>query len=73
LLSGSQHEAQSIHRVGFQADPVVLWLPASRSGDAFDPNVWSGRALQEGFVEWAVSGLASMYPAFDLSSMGSWP
>ena len=28
-----------------------------------DPHVWSGRALQEDFVEWAVSGLASMYPA----------
>jgi hypothetical protein len=40
---------------------------------AFDPDVWSGRALQEGFVELAVSGLASMYPAFDWSSMGSWP
>jgi hypothetical protein len=24
------------------------------------PNVWSGRALQENFVELAVSGLASM-------------
>jgi hypothetical protein len=30
----------------------------------FDPNVWSGRALQEDFNELAVSGLASMYPAF---------
>jgi hypothetical protein len=29
-----------------------------------DPNVWSGRALQENIVELAVSGLASMYPAF---------
>ena len=29
-----------------------------------DPNVWSGRALQEDFNELAVSGLASMYPAF---------
>ena len=28
-----------------------------------DPNVWSGRALQEDVVELAVSGLASMYPA----------
>jgi hypothetical protein len=28
-----------------------------------DQNVWSGRALQENFVELAVSGLASMYPA----------
>jgi hypothetical protein len=32
-----------------------------------DPNVWSGRALQVDFVELAVSGLASMYPAFDWS------
>jgi hypothetical protein len=30
----------------------------------FDPNVWSDRALQENIVELAVSGLASMYPAF---------
>jgi hypothetical protein len=40
-----------------------LWGPIS----VFDPNVWSGRALQEIFVELAVSGLASMYPAFDWS------
>jgi hypothetical protein len=25
---------------------------ASLDADAFDPNVWSGRALQEGFVDW---------------------
>jgi hypothetical protein len=30
----------------------------------FDPDVWSGRALQVDFAEPAVSGLASMYPAF---------
>lgn len=35
--------------------------------DAIDPNVWSGRASQEVFVELVVSGLASMYPAFDWS------
>jgi hypothetical protein len=35
--------------------------------DAFDPNVWSGRALQEVFVELSVCGLASMYPASDWS------
>jgi len=34
-----------------------------------DPDVWSGRASQEVFVELAVSGLASMYPAFDWSVM----
>jgi hypothetical protein len=38
---------------------------AATSG--FDPNVWSGRALQEVFVELAVSGLASMYPVSDWS------
>jgi hypothetical protein len=32
--------------------------------DAIDPNVWSGRALQEDFSEWGTCGLASMYPAF---------
>jgi hypothetical protein len=35
--------------------------------DAFDPHVWSGRAWQEDFEELVVSGLASMYPAFDWS------
>jgi hypothetical protein len=30
-------------------------------------NVWSGRASQVDFAELAVSGLASMYPAFDWS------
>ena len=34
---------------------------------AHDPDVWSGRASQENFVELVVSGLASMYPAFDWS------
>ena len=37
------------------------------SSSQFDPNVWSGRALQVDFAELAVSGLASMYPAFDWS------
>ena len=41
---------------------------AACQNDAFDPHVWSGRALQEDFVELAVSGLASMYPASDWSS-----
>jgi hypothetical protein len=40
---------------------------------AFDPNVWSGRALQEDFAELAVSGLASMYPASDWSVLCSGP
>jgi len=38
-----------------------------------DPNVWSGRALQEVFDELAVGGLASMYPAFDWNMSCSWP
>jgi len=40
---------------------------------ANDPNVWSGRASQEIFEELAVSGLASMYPAFDWSLLCSRP
>src|SRR5450755_3143715 len=32
------------------------------SSSQFDPTVWSGRALQEVFVDLVVSGLASMYP-----------
>jgi hypothetical protein len=35
----------------------------------FDPHVWSGRALQVDFAKLAVSGLASMYPAFDLEHL----
>ena len=44
-------------------------------GDSrFDPNVWSGRALQEGFVDLArMCGLASMYPASDWSVLCSEP
>src|SRR6266571_8177450 len=38
-----------------------------------DPDVWSGRASQEVFVEVAVSGLASMYPASDWSVLCSGP
>src|SRR6478672_5910292 len=37
------------------------------SSSQFDPNVWSGRALQVDFAELAVSGLASMYPVSDWS------
>ena len=36
---------------------------------ANDPYVWSGRTSQVDFAELAVSGLASMYPAFDWSVM----
>jgi len=41
--------------------------PALNGSVAFDPYVWSGRASQVDFAELAVSGLASMYPAFDWS------
>jgi hypothetical protein len=40
-------------------------LAAVRSAN--NPTVWSGRALQVDFAAMAVSGLASMYPAFDWS------
>jgi hypothetical protein len=50
-----------------------LTLSGHAKKAARDPNVWSGRALQEGFIELAVSGLASMYPAFGWSWIGSWP
>ena len=43
---------------GLAADRLVV------GGVVDDPNVWSGRASQEVFVELVVSGLASMYPAF---------
>jgi hypothetical protein len=46
---------------------------ADGQNDAIDPNVWSGRALQEDFAELAVSGLASMYPASDWSVLCSGP
>ena len=43
--------------------------PPGKTGKSVesDPNVWSGRALQENFADLAVSGLASMYPTFDWS------
>jgi hypothetical protein len=40
---------------------------------AIDPDVWSGHALQVDFAELAVSGPASMYPAFDWSVWCSGP
>jgi hypothetical protein len=50
------------------------WPALALNGSvANDPNVWSGRASQEVFVELAVSGLASMYPASDWSVLCSWP
>ena len=46
---------------------VRCWVNSGKhmlawSFSGFDPHVWSGRALQEVFVELAFSGLASMYP-----------
>jgi hypothetical protein len=43
--------------------------PDDGQHDANDPHVWSGRALQVDFAKLAVSGLASMYPAFDLEHL----
>src|SRR5450759_4249566 len=43
------------------------WILAHGGSVANDPYVWSGRASQVDFAELAVSGLASMYPAFDWS------
>jgi hypothetical protein len=40
---------------------------------ANDPNVWSGRASQEIFVELVMNGLASMYPVFNWSVLRSGP
>ena len=53
------------------SDPQCLLMGEDRKSvfravrTAFDPTVWTGRALQVDFAELAVSGLASMYPAFD--------
>ena len=46
-----------------------LKLPANAQSGAFDPHVWSGRALQVDFAELAVSGLASMYPVSNWSCL----
>ena len=42
-----------------QSGPV----PEIAKKTAFDPYVWSGRALQENFADLAVGGLAVMCPA----------
>jgi hypothetical protein len=55
--------------LGVQSGKHLLALSFS----GFDPDVWSGRALQVDFAELAVSGLASMYPAFDWSVWCSGP
>jgi hypothetical protein len=41
--------------------PLTRHITDIPGSDAIDPFVWSGRASQEGLVEVAVSGLASMY------------
>src|SRR5258705_9611520 len=51
--------------VRFQGQSGKHLLALSFSG--FDPNVWSGRALQEVFRRGGGSGLASMYPVSDWS------
>ena len=66
-----RHDVRFWHK----ADILIAWAnvrfrgnsghrPSESLMPAFDPNVWSGRAVQEDFVELVVSGLASMYPAF---------
>jgi hypothetical protein len=57
--------AQQSRRFGSEAD--INWQAEPVGLVENDPNVWSGRALQVDFAELAVSGLASMYPAFDWS------
>ena len=51
--------------IGLGAD--IAWALELNRSVANDPDVWSGRASQENFVELVVSGLASMYPASDWS------
>src|SRR5262245_43211686 len=53
---------RSGNRVYFLRPGWAVGMPAS------DPDVWSGRASQEGSSSW-LSGLAQMYPASDWSSL----
>jgi hypothetical protein len=55
----------TLRDVRFQGQSGKHMLALSFSG--FDPNVWSGRALQEVFRRGGGSGLASMYPVSDWS------
>jgi hypothetical protein len=76
LRFGSLNHAQDQGINGQTACPLLegeRTCGGHREIDAIDPNVWSGRASQEVFVELAVSGLASMYPASGWSSLGSGP
>jgi hypothetical protein len=56
--------------VRFQANRT---LSRHRRMTECDPNVWSGRAVQENSSSWRMCGLASMYPAFDWSVLCSGP
>src|ERR1035437_5079896 len=57
----------------FRGEADYGWIMARGGSVANDPNVWSGRASQEVFVDLAVSGFASMYPASDWSVLCSGP
>ena len=46
---------------------------APRAPSIHGPHVWSGRALQENFIDLGHCGLASMYPASDWSALCSGP
>ena len=60
--------------IGLRRQPwAVSRRPERSDTSGVDPNVWSGRASQEDFVDLVVSGLASMYPASDWSSLCSRP
>ena len=55
-----------------RSSTVSLWGMKRRAANlvttpGFDPNVWTGGALQEGSVRQECSGLAPMYPAFGWS------
>src|SRR5450631_4177389 len=70
-LSGHRDRAGECPLLGGNSGQTPI---LARDGlSAYDPNVWSGRALQVDFAELAVSGLASMYPASDWSVLCSGP
>ena len=63
----SRHFAATQQFSWFRSEADVERFSVCADPVAFDPDVWSGRASQEVFVELVVSGLASMYPAFGWS------
>ena len=68
-----QHRWHDAADMQCKASEDRYWWISRRTTDTsataeFDPDVWSGRASQEGSSSW-LSGLASMYPASDWSSM----